>query len=60
MRATGATILLFGLFCCALPARAEIGPCRIDTKKDLQCGTGADPARVIDGTQSPNKQLAFA
>jgi hypothetical protein len=55
MRATGPTILLFGLFCCALPARAEIGPCRLDANEDLQCGTGAGAARVIDGTQSPKK-----
>ena len=60
MRATGATILLFGLFCCALPAQPRSARAEFDANEDLQCGTGAGAARVIDGTQSPNKQLAVA
>ena len=61
MTARGATIvLLLGMFCWALPARAQIGPCRLDVNEDLQCGSGAGAARVIDDTQSPNKRLAFA
>jgi hypothetical protein len=60
MATRGAIItLLLGLLA-ALPARAEMGPCRLDAIEDLQCGTGAGAARVIDDTQSPNNKLAFA
>ena len=44
----------------AMPARAETGPCRPDTHDGLICGSGAGAARVIDGTLSPDKRLAFA
>jgi hypothetical protein len=61
MTTRGATItLLLGVLCAALPARAEMGPCKLDANEELTCGTGAGVARVIDDTQSPNKKLAFA
>ena len=61
MKPRGATItLLLGVLCAALPARAELGPCRLDANEELTCGAGAGAARVIDDTQSPNKKLAFA
>jgi hypothetical protein len=61
MRPPSATIiLLLGVLCAALPARAEMGPCKLDATEDLTCGTGVGAARVIDDTQSPNKRLAFA
>jgi hypothetical protein len=61
MTAPGATItLLLGVLCAALPARADMGPCRLDANEELTCGIGAGAARIIDDTQSPNKKLAFA
>jgi len=61
MTSRGATItLLLGVLCAALPARAEMGPCKLDANEELTCGAGAGAARVIDDTQSPNKKLAFA
>ena len=61
MTTRGATItLLLGVLCAALPARAEMGPCKLDANEELTCGAGAGAARVIDDTQSPNKKLAFA
>src|SRR5262245_2778149 len=43
-----------------LPAKAEIGPCLPDQYGGLLFGEGAGGARVIDGTISPSKHLAFA
>ncbi len=62
MRAiTSAFAMLVGLLACtALPARAEIGPCKPDSLDGLTCGSGVGAARVIDNTQSPDKRLAFA
>src|SRR5450631_3062061 len=61
MTSPGATIgILLGVLCTALPARAEMGPCRLDANEELTCGAGVGAARVIDDTQSPNKKLAFA
>ena len=64
MRPFSATItLLLGVLCAglpALPARADMGPCRLDANEELTCGIGAGAARVIDDTQSPNNKLAFA
>jgi len=64
MTSPGATItLLLGVLCAglpALPARADMGPCRLDANEELTCGIGAGAARVIDDTQSPNQRLAFA
>jgi hypothetical protein len=44
----------------ASPANAEIGPCVPDQTGSLICGQGAGAARVVDGTISPSKRLAFA
>jgi hypothetical protein len=61
MMTRGATItFLLGVLCAALPARAEMGPCKLDANEVLTCGAGAGAARVIDDTLSPNKKLAFA
>jgi len=45
-------------FC--IGARAESGPCKPDQFEGLTCGEGAGAARVIAGTISPSKQMAFA
>jgi hypothetical protein len=42
------------------PARAEIGPCVSDQGGVTTCGQGPGAARVVDGTTSPSKRLAFA
>jgi hypothetical protein len=52
-----AALVLFGA--CTF-ARAETGPCKPDQFNGLTCGEGAGAARVISGTLSPSKQLAFA
>jgi hypothetical protein len=54
--------LLFAavLLLSALPARADMGPCKPDTFKGLTCGTGINAARVIADTLSPDKRFAFA
>ncbi|HZP75568.1 MAG TPA: hypothetical protein VFB45_05445 [Pseudolabrys sp.] len=44
----------------ALPARAELGPCRDDGTRTLLCGSGVGAARVIPDTASPDKRFAFA
>jgi hypothetical protein len=44
----------------ALPASAETGPCLPDQAGGLTCGEGPGAARVVDGTLSPSKRLAFA
>ena len=40
--------------------RAEMGPCRKAYDGAILCGEGENAARVIDGTISPSKRLAFA
>jgi len=52
-----ASVLLVG-FC--ISAQAETGPCKPDRFHGLTCGEGAGAARVVDGTTSPSKRLAFA
>ena len=47
------------VFAAFLPAKAEMGPCLPD-RDGLNCGHGAGAARVVDGTMSPSKRLAFA
>jgi hypothetical protein len=44
------------------PARAEMGPCQPDPEHadSLICGRGADSARVVPDTTSPDKTLALA
>jgi hypothetical protein len=41
-------------------AQAETGPCKPDAFNGLSCGEGPGAARVIAGTISPSKQMAFA
>ena len=41
-------------------AQAETGPCKPDQFNGLTCGEGPGAARVIAGTISPSKQIAFA
>jgi hypothetical protein len=41
-------------------ALAEMGPCRKGNDGAIYCGEGENSARVIDGTISPSKRLAFA
>jgi hypothetical protein len=41
-------------------ARAETGPCKPDPFNGLTCGDGPGAARVIAGTISPSKKIAFA
>ncbi|MBV9238136.1 MAG: hypothetical protein JOZ94_20060 [Xanthobacteraceae bacterium] len=42
------------------PARAETGPCVSDQAGVTICGQGPGAARVVDGTTSPSKRIAFA
>jgi hypothetical protein len=44
----------------ASPAGAETGPCVSDQAGVMTCGQGPGAARVVDGTASPSKRLAFA
>lgn len=41
-------------------ARAEPGPCKPDPFDGLTCGVGPGAARVIAGTISPSRKIAFA
>jgi hypothetical protein len=54
------TALPFLTVAAALPASAETGPCLPDQAGGLTCGEGPGAARVVDGTISPSKRLAFA
>jgi hypothetical protein len=42
------------------PATAETGPCQSDDAGVVICGQGPGAARVVEGTTSPSKRLAFA
>jgi hypothetical protein len=44
----------------APPVGAETGPCVSDQAGVMTCGQGPGAARVVDGTTSPSKRLAFA
>ncbi len=44
----------------ASPVGAETGPCVSDPTGVIICGQGPGAARVVDGTTSPSKRLAFA
>jgi hypothetical protein len=48
------------VFVACAHARAGTGPCKPDQSEDLVCGEGPGAARVIVGTTSPSKQMAFA
>jgi hypothetical protein len=52
-----AALVLVGTYICA---RAETGPCKPDQFNGLTCGEGPGAARVIAGTISPSKKMAFA
>jgi hypothetical protein len=54
--------LLTGLLAVAAstPMQAEPGPCRPDQNGGLICAEGPGAARIIDGTISPSRRLAFA
>ena len=43
-----------------LASGAETGPCVSDQAGVMTCGQGPGAARVVDGTTSPSKRLAFA
>ncbi|HEY4308069.1 MAG TPA: hypothetical protein VGN12_01345, partial [Pirellulales bacterium] len=60
MRALFALIAATLLLGATLPALAGMGPCKPDQHEGLACGEGADSARVIEKTLSPDKKLAFA
>src|SRR6185295_11141396 len=44
----------------ASPVTAETGPCVSDQAGVMTCGQGPGAARVVEGTTSPSKRLAFA
>lgn len=50
-------LVLIGACACA---QAETGPCKPDQFNGLTCGEGPGAARVIAGTISPSKEIAFA
>jgi hypothetical protein len=54
------SLLPFLTVAAALSASAEIGPCVSDRDGGLTCGEGPGAARVVEGTISPSKRLAFA
>jgi hypothetical protein len=62
MRAIGAFLSTLVLVAAAMasPTKAEIGPCQPDKDGGLTCGSGPGAARVVEGTMSPSKRLAFA
>ena len=56
-------IVALSLAMMALPARAEMGPCKQQTLENgefLICGSGTGSAMVIPDTISPNKKCALA
>ena len=56
-RAFVVAALLLGL---CVSAQAGTGECKPDPSEDLICGEGPGAARVIAGTTSPSKTMAFA
>jgi hypothetical protein len=62
MRAIGALLSTLVLVAAAVasPVKAEIGLCQPDKDGGLTCGSGPGAARVVEGTMSPSKRLAFA
>ena len=48
------------VFAPASPVTAETGPCVSDQAGVMTCGQGPGAARVVEGTTSPSKRLAFA
>ena len=62
MQNTGICLAAFSFLVLAplSPATAETGPCQPDNAGVVICGQGPGAARVVEGTTSPSKQLAFA
>src|SRR5262250_1775743 len=57
IRALAIAILFAGV---ALPATAELGPCKRDAQETPLCGAGKGAARVVRNTMSPDKKFALA
>ena len=61
MRATVPALAIAGLLAgAALPAMAELGPCKRDARETPLCGSGKGAARVVRNTMSPDKKFALA
>ena len=61
MRARVAALAISGLLVgAALPAMAELGPCKPDARETPLCGSGKGAARVVRDTVSPDKKFALA
>ena len=61
MRAKVTALSIAGLLVgAALPAMAELGPCRRDARETPLCGSGKGAARVVRDTVSPDKKFALA
>jgi hypothetical protein len=61
MRATIRAVAIATLFAgAALPAMAELGPCKRDARETPLCGSGKGAARVVRNTMSPDKKFALA
>ena len=61
MRAIASALAIAGLLAgSALPARAELGPCKPDAQATPLCGSGKGAARVVRDTMSPDKKFALA
>jgi hypothetical protein len=61
MRARVPALAIAGLFAgAALPAMAELGPCKRDARETPLCGSGKGAARVVRDTVSPDKKFALA
>ena len=61
MRATIPALAIATLFAgTALPAMAELGPCKRDARETPLCGSGKGAARVVRNTMSPDKKFALA
>jgi hypothetical protein len=61
MRATIRALAIATLFArTALPAMAELGPCKRDARETPLCGSGKGAARVVRDTISPDKKFALA
>ena len=55
-----AAVIALVLLSACVCAQAETGPCKPDAFEGLTCGQGPGAARVIGGTISPSKEMAFA
>ena len=60
MRARVSALSAGLLVAAALPAMAELGPCKRDARETPLCGSGTGAARVIRNTVSPDQKFALA